>query len=106
MNCYNCHRSTLGPVLLDPGLPAKACVECGGVHIDLLTYRSWRDDGYMELIPPDLLEVALASENHVALICQGCAKLMLKFRISSEHDNFVDVCTHCNTVWLDSGEWG
>jgi Zn-finger nucleic acid-binding protein len=30
---------------------------------------------------------------------------MLKFKISGEHQNRVDVCTNCDTAWLDQGEW-
>jgi Zn-finger nucleic acid-binding protein len=30
---------------------------------------------------------------------------MLKFKISGEHQNRIDVCTNCDTSWLDQGEW-
>lgn len=41
MNCYSYVGWRLRPIRLEHGLPARGCHRCGGVHIDLLAYRSW-----------------------------------------------------------------
>jgi len=105
MKCFSCKESELLPVKLEPGLPALGCNDCGGVYIDLLTYREWnedRDDDETEKTEGALIE---ASESDTALICQRCRKIMLKFKISGATDNYVDLCSTCDDAWLDQGEW-
>ncbi|NQZ31413.1 MAG: hypothetical protein HRU06_09050 [Oceanospirillaceae bacterium] len=111
MNCYSCESFSLKPVKLDYGLPARECHKCKGVHIDLLSYRSWREDyaGKLETAMKNTtdtkVEQVTATDNKKALICKRCSKFMLKYKVSTEHDNFVDICTSCDDAWLDGGEW-
>ena len=105
MNCYNCKGFALKPVRLDHGLPARQCSKCTGTHIDLLTYRHWREEN-TDLITKDAdVQISGTEDNNKALICQCCSKLMLKYKISSEYDNYIDLCSTCDDVWLDRGEW-
>ena len=30
---------------------------------------------------------------------------MTKYRVSSRHNNRLDLCGHCDEAWLDKGEW-
>ena len=104
MNCYNCPSYPLKPIKLEHDLPARECHRCGGLHIDLLSYRSWRDsrDHNNTNQPAPSVE---PSDNGKALVCRQCSKLMLKYKISTDHDNYVDLCTTCDDAWLDGGEW-
>lgn len=104
MHCYNCPGYPLKPVKLEHDLPARECHRCGGLHIDLLSYRSWRDNRTHEAGDGEDLRVE-PTENNKALICQRCSKIMLKYRISTDHENYIDLCTSCDDAWLDGGEW-
>ena len=105
MNCYSCEGWRLRPIRLEHGLPARGCHRCGGVHIDLLAYRSWLES--MPELPEDTGGDAPveASDNAKALVCQRCSRVMVKYRVSSDTDNFIDLCAACDDVWLDEGEW-
>lgn len=105
MNCYSCQDSTLLPTRLAPGLPVLACEKCGGVYIDLLTYRGWSE----ECDEPEAADAEVptveTADSEKALLCQRCRRIMLKFRISGATENYVDICTTCDDAWLDKGEW-
>jgi Zn-finger nucleic acid-binding protein len=110
MHCYSCDGETLKPARLDDDLPARECPRCGGVHLDLLAYRAWREGrGEQREEPPAPrsggVSLVKADDNRKALICQRCSGLMLKFRIEADVENFVDLCSRCDDVWLDGGEW-
>ena len=105
MKCYSCDGYILKPVKLDYGLPARECDRCHGLHIDLLTYRSWRESNQEAIEHLDLSEEVFPSDNQKTLLCQRCGKIMLKYRISGETDNYIDICSHCDDAWLDDGEW-
>ncbi|NIQ13871.1 MAG: hypothetical protein GTO02_05550, partial [Candidatus Dadabacteria bacterium] len=104
MECPSCNSYRLKPTKLDFGLPARICSKCNGILINLLTYRSW-----LETVPETLqaepkAEI-FAEDNDKALTCKKCKRIMLKYKISSETINHVDLCTHCDDAWLDYGEW-
>jgi len=105
MKCFSCKESELLPMKLEPGLPALGCNHCGGVYIDLLTYREWNED--QDTVENDVSSETLVetSDSDKALICQRCRKIMLKFKISGATDNYVDLCATCDDAWLDEGEW-
>lgn len=111
MDCYNCENARLNPVKLDFGLAARECSTCSGLHIDLLSYRSWREDNAEKLTASEqqdsstCVEQVSATDNKKALICKRCSKFMLKYKVSTDHDNFIDLCTGCDDAWLDGGEW-
>lgn len=111
MDCYSCEGTRLNPVKLDFGLAARECGQCNGLHIDLLSYRSWREDNVDKLTAKDKeesdagVQQVSVTDNKKALICQRCSKFMLKYKVSTKHDNFIDLCTSCDDAWLDGGEW-
>jgi Zn-finger nucleic acid-binding protein len=101
MQCPACQLTLLKPVKLEPSLMARKCTHCEGVLIDLLSYRAWREN-MPDCELPELMEV---EDRKGALICSKCQHFMLKYKICDEHENFIDVCTHCDEAWLDEGEW-
>ncbi len=105
MNCYSCDGFILKPIKLEAGLPARACNKCRGVHLDLLSYRSWREENTNEIEKSATVDLVEASDNKKALVCQRCSKIMLKYKVSTDHENYIDLCTSCDDVWLDGGEW-
>ena len=105
MNCYSCEGQILKPTKLDHGLPARQCPNCGGVHIELLTYRHWREDNQKLIGDDSNVEITTIKDNPKALICQRCSKILLKYKMSTEHGNYIDLCSTCDYVWLDRGEW-
>ncbi len=104
MNCYSCRDQALKPIKLAQGLPARQCDKCGGTHIDLLNYRSWRDSG--QSLDQNMPSKNVApADNSKALACQKCSRIMLKYRIATDFENHIDLCTTCDDAWLDGGEW-
>ena len=104
MQCPSCKSTSLKPIKLQQRLPARQCTKCRGLLIDLLSYREWAENHIQPefISPPKLEEVEDTSK---ALICPKCSKIMLKFRITGETKNKVDVCQSCDEAWLDEGEW-
>ncbi|MGH1541085.1 MAG: zf-TFIIB domain-containing protein [Arenicella sp.] len=103
MNCPSCQSNLLKPTQLQPGLPALTCINCHGYSVNLLTYRHWiEQQPKIERTPTSTVTVDDSSK---ALICNKCSKIMHKYNISIDHDNKVDLCTTCDEVWLDQGEW-
>lgn len=104
MQCPSCSSFQLHPTKLQIGLPARRCLNCHGILVDLLSYREW-SEGFTPEYAISKHQVVEAEDNPKALTCPVCSRIMLKFRISGDTTNRIDVCTHCDTAWLDSGEW-
>lgn len=103
MHCPSCKSSSLKPVKLESNLPAWKCLSCQGVLIDLLSYRAWNEmSGMSEARQMSVTEIA---DSKHALVRPKCSRVMLKFKISGQHSNAIDVCSHCDEAWLDEGEW-
>ncbi|MEE4298307.1 MAG: hypothetical protein V2J24_02595 [Pseudomonadales bacterium] len=110
MHCYSCEGEGLKPTRLAAGLPARECARCGGVQVDLLAYRAWREaqpeeDADRSETTASGVTLVKASDNRHGLVCQRCAEPMQKYRIDTDVANFVDLCERCDDVWLDGGEW-
>ena len=103
MHCPSCQSSSLKPIKLESNLPAWKCLNCSGVLIDLLSYRAWNEKSGMS--SGEQTSVAEVTDSKHALVCPKCSRVMLKFKISGQHANAIDVCTHCDEAWLDEGEW-
>jgi Zn-finger nucleic acid-binding protein len=110
--CPSCAGSTLGPVRLgNADLPALGCGACGGALLSLITYRDWRDRGGNPQASAagtdrdSVEDVDEVRDTQSALRCPKCSRLMTKYRFSSETRNHIDLCAHCDEVWLDEGEW-
>ena len=104
MQCPSCRSAPLRPIKLQPGLPARQCVSCHGILIDLLAYREWAESHQYEE-PTASQPLEEVEDIAKALVCPKCTRIMLKFRIAEATANKVDVCTNCDEAWLDKGEW-
>ena len=102
MHCPACISTVLIPHALEAGLPVSSCIDCHGVLLSLASYRLWREDHGDDAEPAG--DVKLARDSARSLVCPKCARLMLKFRFSPD-DRRLDLCPHCEEVWLDGGDW-
>jgi len=107
LQCPACRNCELQPTRLEESLPALACENCSGILLSLVAYRHWREqpgsDAAVTASPADA--ATPVKDTLSALCCPKCARFMSKFRVSAEEGNQVDLCTHCDEVWLDRGEW-
>lgn len=110
MKCPKCKSSDLSSIKLEQGLPAIGCKECSGTFLSLLYYRDWAERQESESSSSEMSCEEIASldvENtHSAMNCPKCSRIMTKYRVSSDHDNRLDLCGHCDEAWFDQGEWG
>lgn len=106
MKCPACKGPDLYPTKIERGLSAMGCKECQGNFVSLLYYRDWAERSGFEFESASEQAKEVEAENtHAALGCPKCSRIMTKYRISSEHDNRLDLCGHCDEAWLDKGEW-
>jgi len=102
MLCPQCKTKLLKPIKLEPSLGALACESCGGTLLDLVAYRVWREvhtheaETNLESVPEDSTK---------ALLCPKCERIMSRFRYALESNHVIDVCAHCDHVWLQDEEW-
>lgn len=106
MKCPKCKGRDLIPTKIEEGLAVLGCDNCKGSLLPLFQYRLWAEEHPIEVEHEErntsLVETDETSE---ALQCPKCSSLMMKYRISSEAENRVDLCASCYDLWLDSGEW-
>lgn len=109
MKCPKCKSPDLHPTKMEQGLSAMGCNECQGIFVSLLYYRDWAERfGVAALADSEQAEEVAAEEvenTHAAMGCPKCSRIMTKYRISSGHDNRLDLCGHCDEAWLDKDEW-
>ncbi|MFL5806535.1 MAG: hypothetical protein ACJ8CR_33010 [Roseiflexaceae bacterium] len=101
-----CRSHPLSPTQLDPTLPAQSCAACGGVWISSTNYWAWLDQR------PDAPAISNTADDAQAVAgdaqakrCPGCGYLQLRYRIALDLPFVLDQCGHCNSFWLDQGEW-
>ena len=105
-SCPRCRGRSLSPTLLAEGLPAKGCKSCGGVLLDLLSYRAWADQAGIDAAARNESRSSVQSDDTShAISCPNCSAVMTKVRVSASMDNKLDFCANCDEVWLDGGEW-
>lgn len=104
MRCSTCQGHTLQPKQLEEGLVAAECPSCSGVLISLINYRFWVDNYSEEMRPAEEGETLIKDSQSVRN-CPKCSRLMTKYQICASSENRVDLCSGCDEVWLDSGEW-
>ena len=106
MNCPNCKNVELLPTRLEENLACSTCQQCEGILLNLVTYRIWRESHPAEVEGCKVSrDTRAAAESKQALLCTKCERLMIKFRFAADLTHALDVCTHCEDVWLDRGEW-
>jgi len=110
MQCPKCQNQPLRATKLEQGLSAMGCSQCDGAFVTLLYYRDWveRNPSIDDSDKPSIQNVAELQEvddSQSALSCPKCSRLMSKYKISGESNNRIDLCSSCDEVWLDGGEW-
>lgn len=91
--------------MIAEGLSARGCQRCDGALVDLVTYRSWAEQQGIDTIDTVGKSETAVDDSRSAVLCPHCERIMTKFRVSSETDNRLDFCNHCDVAWLDRGEW-
>jgi len=108
MKCPKCKSIDLHPTKMEQGLSGMGCNECKGVFVSLLYYRDWAERFLATEAESEQAEEINSEEvenTHNAMSCPKCSRIMTKYRVSSEHDNRLDLCANCDEAWLDKGEW-
>lgn len=104
MKCTSCNNGNLIPGYLEEMFPCHTCSHCGGNWVMLGDYLRWKEKhgegvgGYVEISGE-------ASDSKTALLCPVTGRLMLKYRISKDHEHRLDLSPSIGGVWLDKGEW-
>lgn len=106
MKCPNCDDTTLKPNKLEEHLPSLICDSCGGTCLSLIAYREWRDThptigDNLDSTDDDII----VDETRRASICPKCSRIMIKYRYMTDKNHGLDLCSHCDEIWLDQGEW-
>jgi Zn-finger nucleic acid-binding protein len=104
LTCPICKDPVLEPVRIEDDLPAQGCSRCGGSLLSLVSYRNWRDHA-APAAPDDSAPRPGVTDAASALQCPKCDRLMTKYRFAADARNHIDLCGHCDEVWLDHGEW-
>jgi len=108
MKCPKCKTADLYPTKLEQGLSGMGCNECAGVFVSLLYYRDWAErflGASAEGEQVEDINIEDVDNTHSAMNCPKCSRMMTKYRVSSERENRLDLCAHCDEAWLDKGEW-
>jgi len=105
MKCPKCKGHDLKPTKIEDGLAVLGCDNCKGSLLPLMQYRHWSEEHPVELEQEKKVFQVETDETSEALQCPKCSSLMMKYRISSEAENRVDLCASCYELWLDCGEW-
>jgi Zn-finger nucleic acid-binding protein len=109
MKCPKCENQVLKATKIEQGLSAMGCGMCGGASVTLLYYRDWLErtplDSRTLTVQTKALEEVENDDSKSAMCCPKCSRLMGKFKISGESNNRLDLCSSCDEVWLDGGEW-
>ena len=107
MQCPKCQNQSLKATKLEQGLSAMGCGECDGAFVTLLYYRDWAErNPIVENQDADqTIQLQEIDDSQAALSCPKCSRLMLKYKISGESNNRIDLCSSCDEAWLDGGEW-
>lgn len=104
MDCPSCQTSPLMPTKIEEGLPGYTCANCQGILIDILNYRIWTEKRLQQPSTATFTAEQVPDSQH-SILCPKCSSIMLKYRISSDTQNRLDLCSNCGELWLDGGEW-
>lgn len=103
LQCPTCSSIALAPTQLEFGLPALGCGGCGGAAISLLSYRAWQ--AHTCVLDAAAVQAPAVAESTRALKCPRCHHIMRKYRVTVDSECRVDLCSACDEVWFDAGEW-
>lgn len=104
MKCTSCKNGNLVPAYLEDMLPCHSCDNCGGNWVMLKDYLRWKEQ-HGEAVAVDAEISAELTDSKKAILCPVTGAVMLKYRISKDHDHRLDLSPSIAGVWLDQGEW-
>lgn len=99
---------------LSKGLAAQRCSGCQGHWLPAQDYQRWQAlNGRLEAIAPNnilplTLETAFrpAPLDSKAGLCPECGTFLKRSRLNLKKTSFyVELCSVCNGMWFDDGEW-
>ncbi|MFK7889052.1 MAG: hypothetical protein AB8G16_19510 [Gammaproteobacteria bacterium] len=93
------------PTMIADGLSARGCQRCEGALVDLVAYRAWAEQQGIDTMSSPGEANTPVDDSRQAVQCPHCERIMTKFKVSSNTDNRLDFCNHCDAAWLDGGEW-
>jgi Zn-finger nucleic acid-binding protein len=109
MDCPQCKGYELEPTQIEPGLVAASCCKCNGVMLPLMNYRYWLDHAGVGDESEDLgaasSSLPIVEDSTQAKLCPKCTRIMTKYSIGTASEKRIELCTNCDEVWLDNGEW-
>lgn len=101
-------KENLQSGLLETGLPAHECGNCGGIWISANEYLTWAksEQGIsVEEIEIDGEIPFPIVDNRKAILCPDCGRFLRRFKIWPDIEFHLDRCGGCNGVWFDKNEW-
>ena len=101
MKCCNCNNIELEPTEIEKGLLVAGCPSCNSALLPLMNYRYWSEHSH----DVEKQVTSVAEEVSGAKQCPKCQRIMTKFKLGSTTENNLELCGHCDEVWLDAGEW-
>lgn len=109
MKCPRCKTTDLLPTMIEEFLPAMGCDSCHGSLVSLLHYRYWAENQKLASAPAPTAtsDAAIpdATDTATAIRCPKCERIMMKYKLTGNVANRIDVCSVCDESWLDGGEW-
>ena len=102
----------------EEGIPSAICQQCFGrwisamamnrrtrLDVEQATRADPNGSTLMHQSLEDMAEVAAAADSRGPLRCPACEKPMLKDRFHHMIPVPIDRCRHCQSLWLDVGEF-
>ena len=101
---HNAATTRLVATKIEGDLPCLSCANCQGILLSLLSYRNWLESHlWFQLDEVDHQPIVEDGKNIKQ--CPKCERLMIKYQYANEDKLKLDLCAHCDEIWLDDGEW-
>jgi Zn-finger nucleic acid-binding protein len=91
--------------MIEESLPAMGCDTCHGSLVSLLHFRYWAENQKPTTPPASAPAIPDATDTTAAIRCPKCERIMMKYKLTGNVANRIDVCATCDESWLDGGEW-
>jgi Zn-finger nucleic acid-binding protein len=109
MKCPVCKNVFLEDRNLLGNFHVLGCSQCRGYWIRYDDYWNWfTSDSGQETFQDNLTESGAylpSLESKQAKLCPDCGRILIKYRVDTRLDFYLDHCGYCNGVWLDNNEW-
>jgi Zn-finger nucleic acid-binding protein len=92
--------------MLESMLSAQTCHHCHGLFIASTDYWAWLEYHPTVIsLDASYKDACEVNDSVRAKRCPGCGYLQLSYDIALDLTFGLDQCGHCNSFWLDRGEW-